>query len=200
MHERRTRTRLDAEERRTQILVVARRVFGDKPYAAVSLAEIAREAGVVRGLVNHYFGGKRALYLEVLRDMMAVPERVVPALPTGALEDRCRGIVDRFLTVVERNRGIWLVTVDAMAVRGDGETEAVMREAEDVTVGRVITALDLEDVADEPLRAAIRAYGGMVRAASAEWLTHGTLTREQTLELLAATLAAIVRQVTGRPG
>ncbi len=191
-----TRTRLDAEERRVQILDVARRLFGEKPYAAVSLAEVARESGVVRGLVNHYFGSKRALYLEVLRDMMAAPERAIAGLAEGSLEQRCHALVDRFLTVVERNRAIWLVTVDAMSVRGDSEAEDVMREAEDVTVGRVITTLELEDVADERLRAAIRAYGGMARSASAEWLTHGTMTRSETLELLAATMAAVIRQFT----
>ena len=41
------------------------------------MGDIATEAGVTRTLVNHYFGGKRALYLEVVREA------------AGALPGRC---------------------------------------------------------------------------------------------------------------
>lgn len=189
------RTRLEAEERRSQILAVARRVFGENPYSAVSVAEIAEIAGVARGLVNHYFGDKRSLYLEVLRDMMAVPEYALEALPqTGSLLERAQAMVDRFLTVVERNRSIWLVTVDAMASRADSEAEAVMRAAENETVSRVVSALGLQGVQDERLHAALRAYGAMSRAASAEWLTHKTLSRADTLDLLASTMVFVAQR------
>lgn len=193
----RSRTRLDAEVRRDQILAHARRLFGERPYAAVSLADIAREAGVARGLVNHYFGGKRQLYLEVLRGMVAIPEWVVERLPGGSLEDRARGIIDRFLDVVERNRGIWLVTMDAMTAPHDATIERVMRQAQDVTFARVIGALGLDEhvVDDQAMHAMVRAYGSMVRAATAEWLTHATLTRQQTADLLQRTLLVIVRDL-----
>ena len=48
-------------------------MFGEQPYATVQMAELAREAGVARGLLNHYFGTKRDLYVEVVRAMMIVP-------------------------------------------------------------------------------------------------------------------------------
>lgn len=60
-------TRLDPRHRREQILDVARRHFAERHYDAVSTAELAADAGVNRGLVYHYFGTKRELYLEVLK-------------------------------------------------------------------------------------------------------------------------------------
>jgi AcrR family transcriptional regulator len=53
------RRRLEPDARREQILSVAIRLFGSKPYAEVSTTDVARDAGVARGLVNHYFGTKR---------------------------------------------------------------------------------------------------------------------------------------------
>ena len=54
------------DERGRQILAGARRLFGERPYAEVSTTEIARAADIARGLINHYFGTKRDLYLEVV--------------------------------------------------------------------------------------------------------------------------------------
>jgi AcrR family transcriptional regulator len=68
-----TRRRLEPDERREQILRCAIRLFGERPYANVSTTEITAEAGVARGLVNHYFGTKRELYLVVVRRMRAFP-------------------------------------------------------------------------------------------------------------------------------
>ena len=70
--------RLDHDERRRQILLVARRLFSTRNYAAVSTSEIATEAGVARGLLHHYFGTKRDLYLEVVRTLMRMPSNPVP--------------------------------------------------------------------------------------------------------------------------
>src|SRR3954465_14292963 len=81
-------SRLEADERRGQILAAARRVYvssalgapppgagargsapgGPAPPAGGAIAE---EAGVTRGLVHHYCGTKRELYLAVVEDLAA---------------------------------------------------------------------------------------------------------------------------------
>lgn len=192
----RARTRMEPEARRGQIIACARRAFGEKPYGAVSVADVAREAGVARGLVNHYFGGKRELYLEVLREMVAVPDSVLERLPKGTLQERVHGIVERFLGVVDRNRGMWLVTVDALSHGHDPDVDAVMREAEEVTVDQTLRALGIDPgtEADEPLRGMCRAFAAMTRSATNEWLNRGALSREQTLALLERTLLLIITE------
>ncbi|MFJ6088301.1 TetR/AcrR family transcriptional regulator [Streptomyces sp. NPDC092369] len=185
---------MEPEARRGQIIACARRAFGEKPYGAVSLADIAREAGVTRGLVNHYFGGKRELYLEVLREMVAVPDYVLERLPKGTLQERVNGVVDRFLSVVDRNRGMWLVTVDALSHGHDPDVDAVMREAEEVTVDQTLRALGIDPDTDEALRGMCRAFAAMTRSATNEWLNRGTLSREQTFTLLERTLLLIITE------
>jgi len=55
--------RLGADVRREQILTAAAKLFGERPYSAISTTELAEAAGVTRGLLHHYFGTKRDLYL-----------------------------------------------------------------------------------------------------------------------------------------
>ena len=78
--------RLGPDARRSHILSAAVRLFGEQPYDAVQMAAVARAAGVTRGILNHYFGTKWDLYLEVVRTMMIVPEDV--PLPRGTLRER----------------------------------------------------------------------------------------------------------------
>jgi len=49
------------------ILGVAKQLFADKGFDAVSMNEIAREARVSKANVFHHFGSKEALYLAVLK-------------------------------------------------------------------------------------------------------------------------------------
>ena len=93
------RQRLNPDERRQQIFVCAQKLFNERPYEDVSATDIAAAAGVARGLINHYFGNKRNLYLEVIRISSTVSAVAVAALPEGPPEERIdagRGLVPGF--------------------------------------------------------------------------------------------------------
>ena len=57
-----------AEDKRTQILHAAVRVFAAEGYEATRVGDIATEAGVAYGLVYHYFGSKDAVLEAVFRE------------------------------------------------------------------------------------------------------------------------------------
>src|SRR5436190_21142166 len=80
------RAYLQADDRRQQILAVAARQFAERNYDAVSMEEVAKEAGIARGLLHHYFGAKRELYLEVVRAMLAVPDDLF--IPAGGGDEK----------------------------------------------------------------------------------------------------------------
>jgi len=63
-------------------------------------------------------------------------------------------------------------------------------DGDEIATDWVLQAARLTDVADgrEELRAAVRSFGSMVRAASGEWLVRGTLTRSDLHVLLTDTL------------
>ncbi|HEV2813428.1 MAG TPA: TetR/AcrR family transcriptional regulator [Solirubrobacteraceae bacterium] len=49
----------------SELLDVARRLFAADGYAATSLEDVVRGAGVTKGALYHHFGGKRELFLAV---------------------------------------------------------------------------------------------------------------------------------------
>jgi AcrR family transcriptional regulator len=191
--------RLEPDERRAQILACARRLFGERHYDAVSTTELARESGVARGLINHYFGTKRELYLEVVRELMFIPEYAVGQLAHGDVEQRASASIERFLAVIERNRTMWLATVGTGGYGRDPDVERIMQEADEIAADRMIETVGLADITEgrEELRAMIRSFSGMAKVATREWLTRRTLTREQVQALLATLLATIITEVHG---
>jgi AcrR family transcriptional regulator len=190
-------TRLEHDERRAQILSCARRLFSAHHYGEVSLLRVAREAGVTRGLLHHYFGTKRELYVEVVRSMVTPPPDLLAAerLPVGDRDLVLRHAVDLYLDAVRANRETWLATVGAQGFGRDAEVEAVLEQAREATAARVIELVRPGVRPSPELRAAIRAYAGFAEAASVDWLQRRRLTRAQVHELLFGSLVALVDQV-----
>ena len=189
--------RLEHDERRRQILVVARKLFSERSYAAVSTSEIALQAGVARGLLHHYFGTKRELYLEVVRALVRMPSSPVPLQRDGGLEVVIGESVDRWLEMLGRNRGTWLAAVGAQGLGRDVVVEAILDAAREQAVDRLIEAVEPYDAAgaSDELRAVVRAYSGLAEAASLEWLHRHRLTREQVHTLLVRSFLTLVLDV-----
>lgn len=186
--------RLDGDERRRQILAAARSLFNERHYGAVSVGEIAVEAGVARGLINHYFGTKRDLYVEVVREMVRVPPPPVPEYVQGTTPtQRLAESIDAWLEMVWRNRETWLAALQAQGL-GDPEIGAIFEEAREEAAARMIAVLGLGPIgeASPELRGVMRAYGGMAEAATVQWLEHGRFSREQVAALLNESVPRLV--------
>ena len=190
--------RLEHDERRRQILACARRLFSERNYDSVSTSEIALEAGVARGLLHHYFGTKRELYLEVVRTLMRMPSNPVPQQNSGrGIEIVIEDSVERWLELLERNRGTWLAAIGAQGLGRDPEVEAILNGAREAAADRLLEGLRSQPGAHAPaeLRAVIRAYSGFAEAATVEWLERGRLSRPQVHVLLVQGFLSIVRDV-----
>jgi AcrR family transcriptional regulator len=188
--------RLDYDERRQLILDAARRLFCQRPYSEVSMADLAASAGVARGLLHHYFGSKRDLYLAVMRELIQVP--TIP-LPDDASLDALQvweASVEGWMRLIESNRELWLTAIGAGGTGRDAELEEILDEARELTAARALEALGL-DVAAAPaeLLALVRGYGGLAQEITREWLERERLTRDQTSALLRAALPALLEQV-----
>lgn len=189
--------RLAADERRGEILAAARRLFSERGFEAVSAAEVAAEAGVARGLINHYFGTKRELYVEVVREMVRVPPPPVPDYVQGATpEDRLAEAIDGWVEMIWRNRETWLAALQTQGL-GDPEVAAIFEEAREGASAWMIAVLGLGPVeeASPELLGVLRAYGGFAEAASVQWLVHRRLDRSQLTHLLVDAVPRLVGPV-----
>jgi AcrR family transcriptional regulator len=187
--------RLDGDVRRLEILAAARKLFSERGFSSVSTTELAAEAGVARGLINHYFGTKRELYVEVVREMVRFRSQPVPEYVDGATpRERLDESIDRWLEMVARNREAWLAAIGAEGLGRDPEIEAVLDEAREEATLRLISVLGLGPAADAPpeLHAVLRAYGGMAEAATREWLERDRWSREQVGAFLKEALPRLI--------
>lgn len=192
----RKRVRMDRDVRRRQILRAAERLFRERPYSGVSVGDIADEAGVAKGLMHHYFGSKRELYLEVVRATATVPTVPLPAgddLDTAQVWERS---VDGFLGLIAQKPELWVMSVTVGGAERDDEVASILDDAREVLADQTITALGLESRADDPvLRALIRAYGGFVQELTVEWLGRGRLNEAQVRDAMVSTLPLLLEKV-----
>jgi AcrR family transcriptional regulator len=189
-------SRLTHEERSAQILSVATRLFSRQSYAAVSLQDIADAAGVTRGLLHHYFGTKRDLYLAVVKHITRLPPWPDPA-PDGEDTDHVVATyVDMFLDSAERNRVAWLATAGGAGFGRDRALEKIFREIEELYVDRIIEILGRDPkTAPQAQRATFQCYGAFAQAVARDWLTQKRFTREQAHVLLTRTLLDLAHNV-----
>src|SRR5262249_61034677 len=61
----------DAAATREALLNAASKLFASRGFDAVTVAEVAQDAGVNKALINYHFGGKLQLYRTIVRDMFA---------------------------------------------------------------------------------------------------------------------------------
>ncbi len=189
------RRRLEPDERRAQILACAIDMFGERPYAAVSTAELAQRAGVARGLINHYFGNKRDLYLAVVRRMVTLPRPEAMTVPTGTMRDRVDASVAWLLDTIGEHGHTWVKVTGHEGIGDDPEVQRILDEADTAAADRVVWMMGLEEsLHSDELRALVRCYGGLVKAAGREWIVRGSLTREQVHNLLADMLRTLITE------
>ena len=185
------RLRLAPAERRRQIVDAARELYSDRPYDAVSTAELAEAAGVARGLINHYFGDKRELFLVVMRESIMMPEQALPDLEGRTLDERARMTMDWILEAAETYGQAWVAASGAANLHGSSDIQAVVDEADDRAARLVLDAIGLPDT--PRLRARLRPTASLVKAMCREWLQRGTCTRDEALDLLTENLLLFVR-------
>ncbi len=106
--------------RRQQIIDVALELFERNGFHETSLAEIAEEIGISKGVISYHFNGKSDLGQEVIRHIvrklsMSVAERV-EARETG--REKLLEFVNACLDNIDRNRSSYLIYIDTLGCFG----------------------------------------------------------------------------------
>ncbi len=191
------RHRLQVDERRKQLLDLALELFGDRPYEEISIDEIAKEAGVSKGLLYHYFPSKRAFFVAAVEE---AAERLLEAtdvpregeVPT--LDEMREGIV-RYLDYVDRHGRNYL-----LLVRGGDGVDAQVIEIVERTRATFLervrhAANQLPDTPERDIT--LRGYIGYVETLTLEWIEHKTLPRDALADLIVRQCIALFSTVQG---
>lgn len=207
------RTRLDVDERRTQLVELGLEHFGERAYDDVSIDAIAEAAGVSKGLLYHYFPTKRAYYAATIREAAS---RLVASTETDDAAPpmvRLHAGLDAYLGYVKVHAKAYAtlmrsgVGVDPEIARIVDETRALFVER--LTSGFVEEPMPGVDragyasgILGSPIvRLALRGWVGFAEAASLGWteaIAAGAPApaQEEVRALLANALMEIVRSAT----
>ena len=105
----RIRNLAKAEERRREILTGAARAFARAGFDATNMDQIARECGLAKGHIYHYFRSKEEIFTEIRVDAVnRAFERLAPVIPLidtdpeQALRKAISSVVGRILNEEER--------------------------------------------------------------------------------------------------
>jgi AcrR family transcriptional regulator len=186
-------TRLGPEARREQILETAGRLFEEQGYDAVSMTDVAAAAGVTRGLVHHYFGSKRELYLEVVRSVLSEAPTLVAPEPATSVDEIVKRNANVVLDYLSSHRGMLLAIAPSGDLGRDPEVAALADAARETAIDQIIVNHFGSPDAPPEARLVIRAFFGLVEAACREWLFRRRASRAQVEALLAQTILALMR-------
>lgn len=192
----RSRTRLGVDERRAQLIERGLATFSARPYDDISMDELAEAAGISKGLLYHYFAGKRDYYVAVLDHaaQRLVRETTPPARDVPTPERLRRGL-DTYLDFVERH-GAAFVALLRGGIGSDAEVARILERTRDAYVARIVE--DLPPALDAPvLRTALRGWVGFVEAVALDWVDKRTVTREQVAALATGAMLAVVQVASG---
>ena len=101
------RVRLQIDERRKQLLELGIEVFSTQPYEEISIESLAEAAGISKGLLYHYFRGKREFYVEAIRAASLQLRALTKPNPKLPPVDRLRAAIDAHLTYLEEHGAVY---------------------------------------------------------------------------------------------
>ena len=191
----RTRIRLETDERRAQLLELAKKSFSDRSYDDVSIDDLARDAKISKGLLYHYFPTKRDLYVagltEIADDLVAaittVPEDLAPI-------DRVRKSLDAYLDYITRHARAF-VSLMRGGIGSDPQVATVIEGVRQRLFDQFLSGSPFAPlVAKDPrFQTAVRGWIGFVEHASLDWAANPRLARDELRELLTQILFEIMR-------
>lgn len=92
----------DYRAKRAHILGTAARVFAEQGFARASMAQIARECGISKANIYHYYTGKDALLFDILDSYLATLRDRLASVPrNGPPRDRLAALVKETLLAYE---------------------------------------------------------------------------------------------------
>jgi AcrR family transcriptional regulator len=180
-------TRMQVDERRRQLLELGAGLFARHSFGELSMARIAREAGISKALLYHYFPTKRDFFLATLREAAEEVRRRTEPDPDRPPGEALAGSLDAFLGWIEDNETAYRKLMESAG--SVPEVGALIDEVRDRTSNRILAGLGAG--ADPPprVRAAARGWLWFMDGAILDWLEHRDLTRAELRDLVLGSLA-----------
>jgi AcrR family transcriptional regulator len=166
---RRAYARLHSDERREQLIARATELFASHGYEELSMSRIAREAGISKALLYHYFPSKRQLFETALTaaadDLQRRTAAVDATLPPV---EQVSASLDAFLQWVDDNGDGYRRLIESAGIP---EVREIVGAVRATTAQRILDGLG--DQGERPqTRAAVNAWLWFLDGVCLDWLAH----------------------------
>ncbi len=192
------RVRMSPDSRREQLIELGVRLLATRSLEDLSIETLAEEAGISRGLLYHYFGGKQEFHTAVVRraadDLFAV---TAPDGEGSALE-QLEGSLARYVDYVVENYEGYVSLVRGAAGGHEGLRE-IYEESREALTGRLFEGPVAEEarhlgLVDTPaVRLVVRGWAALTEEVVLDWVRDNRgISRDELLLILSASLPAIL--------
>lgn len=180
--------RLDVDARRAQLVALGERLFTSFAYSELSMARIAREAGISKALLYHYFPSKQAYFeatLQAAAEELRDRTEPDPSLPPAQQLERS---LDVYLAWIGEHAEAY---TKLMITAGEvPEVRAMVEDVRSRTAERILAGV--LGSADAPVppgaRVAVRGWLWFMDGACLDWIAHRDISRDELRGLLIGTL------------
>jgi AcrR family transcriptional regulator len=174
---------------RTELIDAAIRLFSDRPYALVSVEEIAAAAGAAKGLLYYHFGNKQGLYVAALQRLA---QELHAALSAAAADETLTPIerlmlaLDAHLAFIERYPAGYRELLSGAATHP--EIQEIIESERIVVRKMMLEGLPPEVPRSEAVELALKGWGSFVDGVELAWLDGGKMDRVEVRELCSRVL------------
>ncbi|MFK4226061.1 TetR/AcrR family transcriptional regulator [Streptomyces sp. NPDC019890] len=183
-----------SQVRRGELIATGRKLFADTSYDALSMDDIAKHAGVAKGLIYYYFDSKRGYYLAIIEDSVA--ELVSRAAQDTELPraERVYRTVDDYLRYAQSHQAAFRTIVTG-GVGFDTQVQSIRDAVREELIATIADgAYGRRDI---PMLARLALLGWLssVEGITLDWLGNQELKRETVCALLMRLLRGTVRTI-----
>jgi AcrR family transcriptional regulator len=192
-----TRRQEQAELTRRKLLEAAIEHFSASHFDDIATSDITETAGVAQGLLFHYFGSKRGIYLEALRDAAnKLNAATTPPPSDGSASKQFRRMLRAHLAYLSEHDDLALRLVLGGS-GGDPEAWQIFDQSRWHTIEWTCQLLEL-DIARPAVRLMLRSCAGALDEATIYWLKNDRpfdpdAMVEAVIELLVTSLRCAAR-------
>jgi AcrR family transcriptional regulator len=183
-------TRLSLDERRSQIIEAGAELFTDHSYDDITMAQLAKAAGVSKPLLYHYFSSKIELFKAAVAEHADELARLLAARSGDTPADQLTNALDAYLEWIEQHERTWTKLIETTTTLP--EARQLVEEFRERTLVELARGLTGNPQPSAALRTALRGWLGYVDAAILDWTAHHDLSRMQLRDLLLAAFGGAV--------
>lgn len=158
----------DHDEKRARILEVAAGVFADRGVARTSMAQVAKDCGISKAAIYHYYPSKDALLFDILETYLRRLRDRLASIPVegGVAEERLRAFLREILHAYQGMDNLHKIQIEGVPLLSEDRQTVLKAYQRDVVrqLGSIVARIAPAGIDAEPgtRRAVTMSVFGMV--------------------------------------